>query len=129
MTFNNKITLLCEIHVTYLFVVQSLNDFLLTVLKLFDSWFGIDPLYLLVSESGIVGCKHEGERMAVTKSLFQAIQEFKKGKVEYRVDKTGIVHLPFGKINFSDEDLIVNLVAAVVCIFFVKELKYFWETK
>ncbi|THU55346.1 hypothetical protein C4D60_Mb11t05600 [Musa balbisiana] len=43
----------------------------------------------------------------------KAIQEFKKGKVEYRVDKTGIVHLPFGKINFSDEDLIVNLVAAV----------------
>ncbi|XP_009382597.2 large ribosomal subunit protein uL1c-like isoform X1 [Musa acuminata AAA Group] len=49
----------------------------------------------------------------VTTDIPQAIQEFKKGKVEYRVDKTGIVHLPFGKINFSDEDLIVNLVAAV----------------
>ncbi|URD78572.1 Ribosomal protein L1p/L10e family [Musa troglodytarum] len=49
----------------------------------------------------------------VTTDIPQAIQEFKKGKVEYRVDKTGIVHLPFGKINFSDEDLIVNLMAAV----------------
>lgn len=45
---------------------------------------------------------------------FQAIQDFKKGKVEYRVDKTGIVHLPFGKVNFSEEDLIINLMAAVV---------------
>ncbi|KAI0497427.1 hypothetical protein KFK09_020651 [Dendrobium nobile] len=43
----------------------------------------------------------------------KAIQEFKKGKVEYRVDKTGIVHLPFGKANFPEEDLIVNFMAAV----------------
>ncbi|KAK8952882.1 hypothetical protein KSP40_PGU003921 [Platanthera guangdongensis] len=49
----------------------------------------------------------------VTADIPQAIQEFKKGKVEYRVDKTGIVHLPFGKADFPDEDLIVNLIAAV----------------
>ncbi|CAA7405926.1 unnamed protein product [Spirodela intermedia] len=49
----------------------------------------------------------------VTTDIPQAIQEFKKGKVEYRVDKTGIVHIPFGKANFPDEDLIVNLVAAI----------------
>lgn len=45
---------------------------------------------------------------------FQAISEFKKGKVEYRADKTGIVHLPFGKVSFSDDDLIDNFLAAVV---------------
>ncbi|KAL0910932.1 hypothetical protein M5K25_019028 [Dendrobium thyrsiflorum] len=49
----------------------------------------------------------------VTADIPLAIQEFKKGKVEYRVDKTGIVHLPFGKANFPEEDLIVNFMAAV----------------
>lgn len=52
----------------------------------------------------------------VTTNIPQAIQEFKKGKVEYRADKTGIVHLPFGKVNFSNEDLMENFLAAVKSI-------------
>lgn len=47
----------------------------------------------------------------VTQNLTDAITEFKKGKLEYRADKTGIVHLNFGKINFSEEQLKDNLVA------------------
>nr|GMD38221.1 50S ribosomal protein L1, chloroplastic [Ipomoea batatas] len=49
----------------------------------------------------------------VTTNIPQAIEEFKKGKVEYRADKTGIVHMPFGKVGFSEEDLLENFLAAV----------------
>ncbi|CAO2817372.1 unnamed protein product [Amaranthus hypochondriacus] len=49
----------------------------------------------------------------VTTNVAQAVEEFKKGKVEYRVDKTGIVHIPFGKLNFEEEDLLINFLATV----------------
>ena len=45
----------------------------------------------------------------VTQNLKETISEFQKGKVEYRADKTGIVHLSFGKINFTEEQLRENL--------------------
>jgi large subunit ribosomal protein L1 len=47
----------------------------------------------------------------VTQNLAETIDEFKKGKLEYRADKTGIVHLSFGKVNFSEEQLKENLIA------------------
>jgi large subunit ribosomal protein L1 len=47
----------------------------------------------------------------VTQNLAETINEFKKGKLEYRADKTGIVHLSFGKVNFSEEQLKENLIA------------------
>ena len=45
----------------------------------------------------------------VTSDVKGAIEEFNKGKLEYRADKSGIVHLPFGKTDFSIEDLLANL--------------------
>jgi large subunit ribosomal protein L1 len=47
----------------------------------------------------------------VTFDLGQAIGEFKAGKLEFRADRTGIVHVMFGKASFSPEDLLVNLKA------------------
>lgn len=47
----------------------------------------------------------------VTNDLADAIAEFKAGKQEFRADRTGIVHVMFGKSSFSPEDLLDNLKA------------------
>nr|YP_010443841.1 ribosomal protein L1 [Vacuolaria virescens]UTE94728.1 ribosomal protein L1 [Vacuolaria virescens] len=47
----------------------------------------------------------------VTENIEETIEQFKKGKIEYKADRNGIVHLSFGKSNFSEEDLIENLLA------------------
>jgi len=47
----------------------------------------------------------------VTFDIAGAIAEFKAGKLEFRADKTGIVHVMFGKAAFTPEDLLINLKA------------------
>lgn len=47
----------------------------------------------------------------VTSTLQSTLTEFKKGKFEYKADKTGIVHVSFGKSDFSDIQLVENLKA------------------
>lgn len=47
----------------------------------------------------------------VSTTLAETLTEFKKGKFEYKADKTGIVHVSFGKVNFSKNQLIENLTA------------------
>jgi large subunit ribosomal protein L1 len=49
----------------------------------------------------------------VTTNIAQAVREIKAGKVEFRVDKTGIVHAPVGKISFPAQSLIENAHALV----------------
>lgn len=49
----------------------------------------------------------------VTPDVAKAVQEIKAGKVEFRVDKTGIVHAPFGKKSFGAEKLAENAEALV----------------
>ena len=47
----------------------------------------------------------------VSNTLEATLTEFKKGKFEYKADKTGVVHVNFGKSNFSNTQLIENLTA------------------
>ena len=53
----------------------------------------------------------------VTPNLTQAIQEIKAGKIEYRLDKTNIIHCPIGKVSFGPEKLVENfetLIGAII---------------
>jgi len=47
----------------------------------------------------------------VSSTLTETLNEFKKGKFEYKADKTGIVHINFGKVDFTQAQLVENLTA------------------
>ncbi|MGH2452334.1 MAG: 50S ribosomal protein L1 [bacterium] len=49
----------------------------------------------------------------VTMEVSKAVREIKAGKIEFRVDKAGIIHVPIGKATFSEEDLMKNLAALI----------------
>jgi large subunit ribosomal protein L1 len=49
----------------------------------------------------------------VNMEIGRVIREVRAGRVEYRVDKTGVIHGPIGKLSFSDEQLLDNLGAFV----------------
>jgi large subunit ribosomal protein L1 len=52
----------------------------------------------------------------VTPNLPQAINEIKAGKIEYRLDKTNIIHCPIGKVSFGAEKLNENYAALMGAI-------------
>ena len=47
----------------------------------------------------------------ISNNLNETLTEFKKGKFEYKADKTGVLHVGFGKCNFTDSQLLENLQA------------------
>jgi large subunit ribosomal protein L1 len=49
----------------------------------------------------------------VTMDVAKAVQEAKAGKIEYRTDRTAIVHLPIGKRSFTDRQLLENYAAVI----------------
>ena len=56
----------------------------------------------------------------VTTEVGKAVGEFKAGRIEYRTDKVGNIHMPIGKVSFSKEDLIANARAVIEELFRAK---------
>jgi large subunit ribosomal protein L1 len=83
-----------------------------------ENWFGFDVAVATPDMMGVVGKlgKLLGPKGlmpnpkvgTVTMDVQRAIQEIKAGKVEYRVDKTGIIHVHIGKVSFDKEKIEEN---------------------
>jgi large subunit ribosomal protein L1 len=52
----------------------------------------------------------------VTTDLASAVKEVKAGKVEFRVDKTGVVHAPVGKVSFETPKLVENASSVIQAV-------------
>ena len=93
------------------------------VAKIQDGWFDFDTAIATPDMMGVVGKigKLLGPRGlmpnpkvgTVTFEVGRAVKESKAGKVEFRVEKAGIVHVPIGKVSFEADMLKGNLVAIV----------------
>lgn len=94
--------------------------------KISDGWFDFDKAVATPDMMGAVGRigKVLGPRGlmpnprtgTVTMDIGKAVKEIKAGKLDYRVDKAGIVHVPVGKASFGAEQLIDNAKAVLMSI-------------
>ena len=66
----------------------------------------VGPLGRVLGPRGLMPTPKAG---TVTFDISRAVKEIKAGKIEFRVDKTGIIHAPIGKASFSEEQLSENL--------------------
>ena len=89
------------------------------VAKIQGGWFGFDVCVATPDMMGVVGrlgrvlgpkgLMPNPKTGTVTMDLTKAIADIKAGKVEYRVDKTAIIHCPVGKASFDEQKLTENL--------------------
>ncbi len=83
-----------------------------------ENWFDYDVVVATPDMMGVVGrlgkvlgpkgLMPNPKSGTVTMDVTKAINEIKSGKVEYRLDKTNIIHLGFGKVSFGTEKLVEN---------------------
>ena len=83
-----------------------------------ENWFEYDVIVATPDMMGVVGrlgkvlgpkgLMPNPKSGTVTMDVTKAISEIKSGKVEYRLDKTNIIHLGFGKVSFGKEKLLEN---------------------
>src|SRR5256886_12289795 len=88
-----------------------------------EDWFGFDVAIATPDVMGKVGRlgKKLGPRGlmpspkagTITFDLAKTIREVKAGRVEFKVDKTALLHIPAGKLSFSEEALMANLTSVV----------------
>ena len=91
-----------------------------------ENWFGFDTMITTPDMMGVVGrigrllgpkgLMPNPKSGTVTMDVARAVQEVKAGKVEYRLDKTAIIHCPIGKKSFGSEKLVENFTALMDAI-------------
>ncbi len=92
-----------------------------------ENWFEFDVVIATPDMMGVIGrlgkvlgpkgLMPNPKAGTVTMDVARAVKEAKAGKIEYRLDKTNIIHCPIGKVSFGPEKLVENfetLVAAII---------------
>src|SRR5208283_4374275 len=86
----------------------------------FDAVIATPDMMRLVGKLGKVlgprGLMPNPKTGTVTVDVAKAVQEVKAGKVEFRTDKTALVHVPVGKISFSPDKLIENATVVITSV-------------
>ena len=91
-----------------------------------ENWFGFDVVVASPDMMGVVGrlgkllgpkgLMPSPKAGTVTPDVAKAVKEVKAGKVEYRLDKTNIIHCPIGKVSFGSDKLFENYSALIGAI-------------